>query len=174
MSSLSVSYRRAEMIGFWFVALALLALAAGAGSWLAGADRPHVWAAGACVAALLPGIVSAPWFETGVRAWNAVVRHSVKLLRGYVVAVCYYTLFLALGWSESRRGARPRPGSRWLPRERPELVSTTTAADGGLFATARRPGNAWMVWLAPVVFLLDVLGDDRVRSVPPGSTYTLY
>jgi hypothetical protein len=176
MSCLTISYRRAEMIGFWIIAVLLLSLAVALTTWLVGVDRPVAWAAGACAAALLPRVVSDRWFATGVRVWNGIVRRTAAVLRVYVVAVCYYTLFTALGLKASgRRAQHPRTGSWWLARETHSLrVRPHTAEDRGLAASAGRLGNAWMLWLAPVVFLLEVLGDDHVRTAPPASTYTLY
>ena len=176
--SLALSYRRADVTGLWLIIVAVAALIAFVGASAARATDPWLWALGAAGASVAPGIAAPRWFAFGVRAWNGLTRRAATLLRGYVVAVCYYTIFLAM----ARRGrsattSAQDDGSLWHVRH--DRTSGSTPAAGrhdrrGLAAAARRAGNAWMFCLAPVLVLLDVLADDASSSTPPGSTYTLY
>jgi hypothetical protein len=181
--ALTISFRRAEMTGFWILTAAIISLVLGLSAAAFGAPMPLVWgAAGLC--SLLPGLVWPQWFELGVRAWNKGVRLTAAVLRGYVLRVGYCLLFGAVSRTgSSLEIALGTPGlSRWIPRSRSDRAfddrGPLAAADEwwghGLLTFARRPGRGWVVCLLPVVLLLIVLGDEGQESGPPSGTYTLY
>ena len=108
MSPLTISYRRAEVIAFWIVATGV--------AWLSGSVaaaaielRPSwLWGFAAAIAVVAPGAFWIPWFEAGIWLWNGSTRRVAALLRWYVLAVSYYTLFAALGASRSAIVGRAR------------------------------------------------------------------
>lgn len=182
MPSLRLSYRRADVSGFWILGSALLSVLLGTAASASGADAPWAWAATGAAGVLLPGAFWRPWFQTGIWVWNGVMRRSGGWLRRYVSAVCYYTVFAAIGRSGSALDLLPpQPrSSRWTPRpdsrsgHEPRTDSGGVQWYRGLLACARNPGNAWMVFLLPSVFLLVLFRDEFLESAPPASTYTLY
>lgn len=181
--SLRLSYRRADVAGFWILSTTALALSLVSMAAALGSQTPWAWGAAGGAVLLLPRLVWPPWFDTGIRAWNGLARRSTAALRTYVLKVCYHTLFAAVGRSGSALELLlpQASASRWIRRDR--SVSSPDAAlrdqDGtqwyhGLLACARTTGNRWVVCLLPLVLLLILLRDEQQESVPPGSTYTLY
>jgi hypothetical protein len=182
--NLTVSYRRAEVAGFWILGTVVVWLSIGLAAAAVGAPAPWAWGTAAALALVLPGLVWHPWFETGVWAWNGSVRRLAGVLRTCVLAAGYFILFAAVGRAASSRDqARPRPDSSgWLART-PGLfladrvgsrAPENPGSDQGLSAFARQPGNRWAVTLIPIVFLLTLLRDDEQQGAVQGSTYTLY
>jgi len=170
------------MTAFWILATGALTGVLGLSAAALGLRAPWAWGtAGVCV--MLPGLVWTPWFELGVRAWNKGVRLSTAALRAYVLRVCYYLLFGAV----SRAGSSldlvlGQEKSRWVPYPRSEQESRDALAaergtggrNHGLVAFAGRPGNAWEIFLLPVVLLLRLLREGQQESAPSASSYTLY
>ena len=181
---LTVSYRRAEVAGFWILGTALVWLSIGLTAAAVGSPAPWAWATAAAVVLVLPGLVWHPWFETGVWAWNGAVRRIAAGLRKCVLAAGYYILLASVsrsgsskrqghdqpvssGWRVCAPGSRRSGGARTQAPETP-------ATDQGLDAFVQVPGNRWAIALLPIVFLLALLRDDQQQNAPPGSTYTLY
>jgi hypothetical protein len=168
-----VSYRRAEVAGFWIASTVVVWLAIGLTAAALGARAPWTWGTAAAVAVVLPGLVWRPWFETGVWAWNGAVRRLAGGLRMCVLAAAYYILVAAVSRSaSSRQPARfPLDSSGWRRR-----TESTPRCDDlrSLRDFIRAPGNRWAVTLVPIVFLLTLLRDEEQNGVLPGSTYTLY
>jgi hypothetical protein len=156
--TLTLSFRRAEVTGFWIVAVA--AAIATAALIARALDASMLWATSG-VLILAPRVVSRYWFAFGIVAWNRLVSSSLPPLRSYVLKVCYYVMFGVMRFAgsslEQPFAYREAPAaSRWLRR-----------------GENLRPGR-WTVWLQPVLVLLTVLGDQRPQSGPPSGTYTLY
>ncbi len=179
---MAIGLRRAEVAAFWIVFTTAVMTAIGLLVWLAGLNRPAVWAlAGLLI--LLPGLFRSDWFELGIKGWNKGVGIIAALLRGYVLRVCYF-LFLAVT-SSSGSALRLGPGvlgaSGWVPRSLRDLpmdVSTLGASRlelrTQLSGAAGKWANAWMLLLKPFVVLLRLLRAEARDSAPPSSTYTLY
>jgi hypothetical protein len=167
---LSISYRRADVAGFWTVAAGFAALSAGLVAIAADVPFPSRWAGAAALVLLLPGVVWRPWYSTGVRAWNSGVRRTSTGLRAYVLGITYWSLLVVVGRAGSRLDLDPLPAAAggWTP-----VVPAPPSAHG-LIAAARRPGNSWMLALAPAAFLLRVLASETADHAPASSTYTLY
>jgi hypothetical protein len=171
-------HRRAEMKAFWILTTGVLSLALGL--TLAAAGLPALWGA-AGVLVLAPGVAWPRWFQIGISAWNRGTSVIATALRAYVLKVCYYVLFGAMGQAGSSLDLvleDPRI-SRWIPRAKGDGaidggVSTHGWPGDGLRASARFPGKIWMLCLVPVLSLLVLLRDEHQDSVPPGATYTLY
>jgi hypothetical protein len=181
---LTIGFRRAEIAAFWTVATAVLFLVLGLTAKTLGSTAALSWAASGIVV-LFPGIVWRPWFEFGVRGWNKGMRWLTAAMRAYVLKVCYYVVFNAVGQTGSALdlAARENDVSRWIRRNEGSgegfgfLHRTDGAGWGGeqsLLALARSPGRAWLVCLMPVVMLLMLLRDEAQDSSLPSSTYTLY
>lgn len=180
---LQIGFRRAEIVAFWTVATAVFFLVLGLTAKTLGSTAPLSWAASGIVV-LFPGIVWRPWFEFGVRGWNKVVRGLTAAMRAYVLKVCYYVVFNAVGQAGSALDLAARDDvSRWIRRNKRSgegfgFLHRTGSAAGGheqsLLALAGSPGRAWLVCLMPVVMLLMLLRDEAQDSSLPSSTYTLY
>jgi hypothetical protein len=182
--ALTVSYRRAEVAGFWILGIVVVWLSIGVTAAAAGVRAPWTWGTTAALVLVLPGLVWHPWFETGVWLWNGSVARIARGLRMCVLAAGYYILVAAVGRSASSRNpaiSQSHP-SGWFVRTpgvpRPDhthlLPPGRPGSDQGLEAFARIPGNGWAVTLAPILFLLTLLRDDQQENAVPGSTYTLY
>ena len=184
MTALSLSYRRAEVRAFWILATTVLLLVSAAVALVLGARVPWLWGASVPLMAMLPGLFWPRWFEAAVTFWNKVVRRVSRIVRAYVLTVCYYTVFAALGWNESSAAPTlPLSGQTWwTPRAagviRPEGVShslkQTIRWYDGVVESARPRGNAWVLLLLPLIFLLIVLRDEEYAEALSSSTYTLY
>jgi hypothetical protein len=182
LPSLRLSYRRADVAAFWMVSTTLVFAGAAAIANAIGAAYPLAWGGTAGALMLLPGLLGSRWFEAGIWVWNGVNRRSAAYVRRYVSAVCYYTLFAAVG--RSGGALAPAAGaphaSGWSARPdrgrhgNVERTSNRLQWYGSILATARNRRNAWVLWLAPVVFLLALFRDEFLESAPPSSTYTLY
>ena len=184
LPSLTLSFRRADMAGFWILGTTILSLSLGLASAALGAQAPWAWGAagGACL--LVPGLFWRQWFETGVWVWNGSMRRAAAALRTCTLVVCYYTLFAALGRSGSSLELllRQPDASRWAPLKRgsPWIGNEGSPASDrvewyqGLYTCARTTGNGWVVCLLPIVLLLILLRDEQQESALPSSTYTLY
>jgi hypothetical protein len=179
MPSVRLSYRRAEVVPFWILGTVVASLSLGLVSAFFGSATPSAWAAAGGAGLLLPGLFWTPWWQNGIWVWNGVLRRSAIALRRYVLAVCYYTVFAAVSRVSPRLDLVPpqtgASGWRGSRHERavqpvPDLVEWYH----GLHACAKNPGNAWIWCLLPPLFLLILLREEHLESVPPGSTYTLY
>jgi hypothetical protein len=181
---LTISFRRAEVVGFWILGPAVLSLSIGLAAAGVGAQAPWAWGVGAAVALILPGVAWRPWFEAGVWAWNGCVRRAAAVLSKCLLAVCYYILFVAVGRSISSLDSAGHEcgSSGWLLRSRnashwgdaiPSLADSR-AGDRLLGSFVQMPGNRWAITLLPLVFFLDLLRDEHQENVVPSSTYTLY
>jgi len=176
-----LSYRRAEIAGFWTVVSTAIAIVATLGA--TSLSLPEPWAWGTLTAALVvaPGLRRDGWFEAGIWVWNGSTRRVAAVLRQYVAWVAYYVLFVAvaragssldLAASEARR-------SGWTAR-RPHETDFQTAWGGSQPAWDRsaaavdRQKSGWTLALIPVLLLLALLGDEQQDTAPPTSTYTLY
>ena len=184
LTPLTVGFRRAEIVAFWTVGIAVLFLFLGLTAKTLGSTAPLLWAASGLVV-LFPGIVWRPWFEFGVRGWNKGVRWLTAAMRAYVLKVCYYVVFNSVGRAGSALdlATREDDASRWIRRndrssEGFGLPHRTGSAAGGhgqsFMGIARGPGRAWLVCLMPAVLLLMLLRDEAHDSSLPSSTYTLY
>jgi hypothetical protein len=183
--SLFIPLRRAHVAAFWCLAVAFAATVAA--NVAAAADAPAAWLWGVAAAGLLlcPRVVSPPWFETGVRAWNAGVRLTAAALRRYVLFVCYGVLLVPVGLAASSRmsfaraaprrsawlavpvdAARPATKAAWAPPRRWHRALAAYAASA--------PDRWWSILLSPVVLLLFLLREEGRESLPPCGTYTLY
>jgi hypothetical protein len=181
---LTISFRRAEVVGFWILGLAVLSLSIGLAAAGVGAQVPWAWGVGAAAALILPGVVWRPWFEAGVWVWNGSVHRAAAALRTCLLVVCYYILFLAVGRSISSLdpAGHERGSSGWLVRNRNAphwgdaipSVTDSRAGDRLLGSFVRIPGNRWAITLFPFVFFLRLLRDEQQENVVPSSTYTLY
>lgn len=176
--SLTLSYRRADTIGFWVLGSVLVWLSTTVAAVAAGLPAPWAWGPVAVTALVLPGLFWRQWFERGIWAWNGLTRRVATALRSYVLAVCYYILFSAIGLSGSTLDlAAGQPGrSRWLRRggQPPAALGGDAPQSNGFIDFARTSGNRWAITLVPILFLLRLLKDDEQESAVPGSTYTLY
>jgi hypothetical protein len=183
MPLLTISYRRADVAGFWTVGTFIIVLSIGWGASGFGAQAPWGWALAAAAALVVPGLFWRPWFDRGVWVWNGVVQRVARIMRYWMLAVCYYVLFPAVGLTGSTfsRVSRGR-GSSWHPRNLETSLHDTIGAsseavgepDLGLMAFCRTRGNAWALTLRPIALLLLLLREERQDHVVPGSTYTLY
>jgi hypothetical protein len=181
---LTISFRRAEVVGFWILGPAVLSLSIGLAAVGVGAQAPWAWAAGVAAALILPGVAWRPWFEAGVWAWNGSVRRAAAVLRMCLLAVCYYILFVAVGRSVSSLDPawHDRGSSGWLLRGRNAphggdaitSLADSRAGDRLLRSFVRTPGNRWAITLLPLMFFLRLLRDEQQENVVPSSTYTLY
>src|SRR5262245_32125141 len=106
MRSLAISYRRADVAGFWIVGSALVWLMIGLIATGLGVRAPWAWGLAAAAALALPAVVWRPWLETGVWVWNGSVRKAAAILRFGLLAACYYILLPLVGL----------PGSTFAPR----------------------------------------------------------
>jgi hypothetical protein len=179
--SLEISFLRAEVKAFWILATIVVAVVLWATSAALGARMPWMWA-GAALFLPLPRVVYAEWFELGVRAWNKCTRLVVIALQAFVLKVCYYLLFAAVGSVGSSLDRAQAGGdvSGWIARrnlaagENRRTRSTLRQSAHGLFAAVQRPGSVWMIFLVPVVLLLRMLAHGQQDTAPSSSTYTLY
>ena len=181
LPSLSIPLRRAYVIAFWIAVSVVVALATAIAAAVTGRSLPWVWSGSAVVLMLLPRALSAAWFETGVRAWNAGARIASAALRGYVLFVCYHTLFRTIALAAGPAVLAPEPplsGSAWRPRERNSWQAAFAAPSGswayGLRMYGRLSGSRWVVILLPILQLLAVFRDEAQDTTPSSSTYTLY
>jgi hypothetical protein len=180
MTALTLSYRRADVAGFWILGTVVAWVSIGLTAAAVGARAPWAWGTTAATALVLPRLVWRPWFETGVWAWNGCVRRVAGGLRMCVLAAAYYILFAAVGRSQLVFGQPEASG--WRLRTsialRKDHVRSRASArpeqDHGLYAFAKAPRNGWAVTLLPIVWLLTLLRDDEQQNALPGSTYTLY
>jgi NAD(P)-dependent dehydrogenase (short-subunit alcohol dehydrogenase family) len=180
--SLRLSYRRAETVGFWIIGTLLWSLAVAGAAAALGAAAPWTWAAAGAALLMLPRAGWREWFQAGVWGWNTTVRLVAPALRRYVLAVCYYTLFSAVGISGSMMDLTSGGASSgWRPTPRPAPpggADPRSEAHGsghqGLLDAARRMNAPWVVFLLPLIFLLRLLSDEARDNTPPGNTYTLY
>jgi hypothetical protein len=183
-SSLALSYRRADIAGFWALAALLATLLSGLAATALSVRMPWAWGLGSAACLIVPGRFCSGWFEIGIWAWNGSVRRVASLLRTYVLYVCYYLLFAPIGIAGSALDFSSRPDSRsgWIPTGEAPLPLMNTPADGSdsahwyraLHACARSTGNGWRLCLLPVVCLLILLRDEGQDSPQLSSTYTLY
>jgi hypothetical protein len=160
--SLSISFRRAEMIAFWILVVATLWLMIGLASAAGGIERP--WLRGVvALGIVMPGLIWSPWFEWGVRGWNKSARLTTAALRSYALRVGYYVLIAAVGRvnATSVRGANGASG--WVDRRRRNVDEPLHGAFRG-----------WRAALFPVVGLLMLVEDERQESSPSHTSYTLY
>jgi hypothetical protein len=181
-SLLSLPFRRAYVVAFWMVAIAIVAVVTAMIHLAATGSFGWPWVGAAVVSLVLPRAAFAGWFEIGIRCWNGSVRRMAALLRRYVLWVCYYTIITAVGRGSAAPPRPMRSGTAWRPRglngERP--LAAAVFADPparwhqNLRVYARLTRNRWVLLLAPIVLLLDVLREDAHDAAPPGSTYTLY
>lgn len=181
---LTLSHRRAEIVGFWVVAGAICALSfwsAAAAARLAPAWR---WALGGVALLVAPGVVWRPWFGEAIRVWNGMSWRVAALFRRYVLLVTYYVLIAPLGAQAAREAAPERqPVSGWVPigEAAPGTDAGRSAAappHGGwrhdLRTLSDRPGREWVAHLWPMVYLLNLFADEYQETAPPSGTYTLY
>jgi hypothetical protein len=154
-------------------------LAAGAIVWIVGSGLPAVL--GASAAMLVVGLFAAR--DKDVRrlhhAWNnRLARPLAGWAKRYVVWVCYFIVFVAVGRAGSRlellRGG-------WASR--PEVSASPT---GRAFATphalgwvrrytawALQSGNAWSLALLPFLLLIRLLSDQEEPAFA-SNIYTLF
>ena len=181
LPSTTLSFRRADVAGFWILATTLLALVSGRMA-VELQLPPLVWGAAAAALVLAPALWWRDWFYAGVATWNTFGVFMTSCLRRYTLAVSYYIVFAALGRAGSSLDVSRHPPqiSKWLP-----LPNENTRRAGWAFGpTAEKhqtlpswlAGNdrtwAWCVW--PITTLLLLLKDEQRDVTPPSSTYTLY
>jgi hypothetical protein len=179
MPSLMLSYRRAEINAFWTLGVTTFSVVVWQLAETFALPRAWAWGAGAAAAALLPGLVWTLWLETGIRAWNKLMRMSAAWLRNYVLTVSYYMVIAVVG-----RGTVPVDRvfsldgrSQWLPRTAETPQSSNYSEQLQSYPAGLRESGArtkWAVCLLPVVWLLKVLKNETLESEPPSATYTLY
>jgi hypothetical protein len=130
-----------------------------------------------------PQIASLPY-----RAWNKLGRIFARSARGWLLLICYYLIFVAVGRTgSSLRLSRPAPTeSQWLPRN----TYTPSADDvsrgitmemalrrrwaGSLLVWATTTRNWWVCCLLPFLLLYAALDSEREEQVFPVGIYTLF
>lgn len=172
------------------------------------------WLAISLCSGLLIGLLSAllispPWFGIGVMlalvlacpgllwpqaiarpyaVWNRRARYFGRAAHLWLMGICFYIIFVAVGRTgSSLRLAHPPPTtSLWVPRGTlaPSAYgSQHGASDGaslqkGWIATflswAVRSGNFWALSLLPFFILLSALQIDQKKSNFPANIYTLF
>ena len=155
---LTLEHRRAQMAAFGLMGTVLLVAVFTGGAMLVGAQR--LWPFTAVPAILLlPGLFWRTWSELEISVWNKGVRMTARILRAYVLRVCYFTLFWPLSLTGSYLQIARREGetSRWMTRK------------------SRSPhDHQSVIGLRPIMWLLAVVRDEYQESAPPSGTYTLY
>jgi hypothetical protein len=182
MAPWQLSFRRAQVAGFWAVLTPLVALAAAVLAASLSLRAPAAWGSGSAIALIAPGLVSRSWFGFGVRVWNGCAWRTAAVLRAYVTAVAYYLVVVPVGWSTANRlGLRDADARGWTgvhdDSVDPAGVRPLPAAPGTWFGSLcayAGGGGWWSLALAPALWTLAQLGDGHRESAPPSSTYTLY
>jgi hypothetical protein len=180
--------RRIWLMSFSIVAGLVLGTAAGA--LLAFVMAPRYFGAGmvAGLALALPGILRPDAAAPLYRAWNAVTRFYGRSASLLLRALCYYTIFVAVGWTGSSL-ALSRPASAeslWQVRTGPagrryrqQYEARIAAAAGASWiktylSWAWESGNIWTVTLVPFLTLLSWIEPEHREPDVPVFNYTLY
>lgn len=167
VTSFRISYRRADVIGLWTVALIATAAVTALIASAAGARMPLVWAVVVPAAACAPGLLDRTWFERLVWLWNGCTRRTASALRRWVLFVTYFTVITIVSRAGSSIGKESASaGWRRLGDNDRALASELT----GIISSEHR----WAFALKPVVRLLALLDENAAADLPPSTTYTLY
>lgn len=175
--SLRLTFRRAEKIGFWLLAAALLDVVVWVLAVLAGAQRPWLWGAAAALVALAPGSLTSEYFDLGIRAWNKLMRVLTPVLRAYVLRVMYFVLIVVGLTASSFHVAHPGVRrSMWVLRNdgAPDAGEREASLEDAPSYRAAAARVQWVVFVLPAVALVKVLRDKELKDTPPSATYTLY
>jgi hypothetical protein len=186
--TLPAECRRAAVRGFGCV------LSAGLGAAVAGVGWALNWPPFAALGALVV-ITAVPiaFFQEQrlarlYRIWNKRVARPISgAMTRYVLAICYYIIFVAAGRSGSRLDARSAApvASAWksrLPLTADAYRATFAASDPGqtrggwirnYLAWAGRSGNSWAIILIPFLIILRVFSPEEEAEVS-GNIYTLF
>ena len=130
-----------------------------------------------------PRVIARPY-----RAWNTLARCFGRAARLWLMGICYYIIFVAVGRTGSALSlAHPPPtASLWVPRGTLTAgaygsqhgAATAVSPEQGWAAAfltwAAQSGNVWAVFLLPFFALLTALQDDRHKSNFPANIYTLF
>jgi hypothetical protein len=165
--SFQISYRRADVMGFWTVVLVLIGVVTTVAALILGARAPWAWGLAGTIALVAPRLVRQTWFEDGIWFWNGCTRRAKAGLRRWILMVAYFIVITVIGRAGSSIDRRSR-GAEWLRRD-----ETTPPSVPDLAEFCRRE-HLWALVLMPVLSLLAVLEDVPQDAVPPSTTYTLY
>lgn len=176
---------RRELRGFWgIVSLGVGGLVIVLMPW----DGPRAWlvAAGAFLAASLPGWFRPRWVESVYELWNRTAGLAGRAGARWVSMVAFYALVVPVGQAGSRMPWTGPEGSAtgWAPRS--GRISSLAAQHRGargetsevpwyrsLVGWARDSGNYWALGLVPLLGLLRLLRPKTERSLGE-NIYTLY
>lgn len=185
---LPTSPNRIWLLSFWLIVSLLAGLTTGILLWVLVAP---LWsglgvilaAALAVIGLLRPQVIVRPY-----EVWNRLAGRFADFARLWVVGICFYTIFVAVG----RTGAAlklARPGAEtksfWVSRETlapsAYIYQYKPAARGttqrrwifNYLAWAVRSGNPWACCLLPFFILLRAFEIEEEGSFP-SNIYTLY
>jgi hypothetical protein len=179
--------RRAYLMSFWLVISLTGGLLIGALSSLLVAPRPFTFGVVLALVLSLPGLLRPQVVSLPYRVWNRLARGFAHCARLFLMSVCFYVIFVAVGRTGSAlRLTRPSSTqSLWEPRG--TLAPAAYISQGAVsmkessgkswmptfFSWAVHSGNFWACCLFPFLLLLSILEPDEDRDFPAG-IYTLF
>ena len=189
MLTLSLPSRpnRQLLRSFWLAISVISGLVGAGAAWLAGLDAWVLVGLGVIFVLVTPGMARPRAVSLPYRIWNSLAQGYARTTRLFLMGICFYTVFLAVGRTRSGLWLRqPDPTtSTWLPRAVFPASSygarSTSQGDArhgwlrGLFSwSIRSKNNAWAISLAPFLVLYRMLDFEEAESEAPSDIYTLY
>ena len=176
--------RRAWLRSFWLAVSLVGGLFTGA--LLACLASPRWVAMGGVAAVVLavPGLLWPRLVSLPYRVWNKLAREFARYAGLWLMAICFYIIFVAVGRVGSSLALLPSPtGSLWTAREaqeregwqgiRPE-ESLRKGWIAAFISWAARSGNWWACCLLPFLMMLAAFESEPETNGLPTSIYTLF
>jgi hypothetical protein len=187
MISLPRNPRRSFLISFWFVLSITSGLLIGITLSLLFSSQFLGLGVLLALVLVLPGLLRPELVTIPYGMWNKLVREFARVGSLFLLAICFYVIFMPFGRMRSslRLTRRPCEESLWVPRE--TLPSTAYISQYDIpikgcprkgwipnfLLWARQSDNSWAYCLLPFLILLRFLETEEDKSFPK-NIYTLY
>lgn len=183
------SPNRIWLLSFWLAMSLLLGLIIGVLFWTLISPGWSVLGAVFALMLALGGVMRPPAITRPYSVWNSLADHFAHFARKWVTRVCFYTVFLGVGYTGTAiETARPTSDtiSFWVRRETlPPSVYAIQHKTTEAGATQRSwifsylswavgsKSNLWACFLLPFFIVLRALDVEEENSFP-SNIYTLY
>jgi hypothetical protein len=175
-------------MSFWLVLCVVCALLFGGIAWRCCSPG---WSAVAVVVMLgcaIIGLWSPRLIFRPYRLWNKLAAILAYYVRLWIMGVCFYLVFVAVGRTGSPFpiGKSRTVPSRWVKRALQASYASEKCAGQSIevsppqswgrdfYTWTMQTGNWWALCLLPCLFVLALLESEEEESAFPASMYTLF
>jgi hypothetical protein len=188
MLTLPVPLHRARLMSFWLVLCVVGALLFGGIAWRYFSPGWAAVTVGILLGCAIIGLWSPRLIFRPYRLWNKLAAILAYYLRLWLMGICFYLVFVAVGQTGSSfplRASRTGP-SCWVKRAPPASCAPDRWAGHTIevfprqswgrdfYTWTMQTGNWWALCLLPCLFLIALLESEEEESAFPASMYTLF